>query len=116
MGELIDTQHGSSSLLAGIAVVLCLHLIFKVGEFLWNMLKKKSELSDLSVERLTNALKVNTSAVEKLEHEINRVKQDLSQIPHLKRSLNRAFSAIKMMAGEEWPKIREGIVDDIPDA
>lgn len=117
MEGLVDTQHGIPTLLAGIAVVLCLHLLFKIGEFLWTMLKKKSELSDLSVERLTHALEINTGAVKKLEIELNHIKQDLSQIPRFKSDLRRAFLALRIMSGEDWPKIRAEIMEeDLPDA
>ncbi len=116
MEGLVDSQHGSSTLLAGIAVMLCLHFVFKVGEFLWNMLKKKSELSDLSVEKLTTAINHGTNAIEKLEHELISLKKDMAQIPRFKHDLRRAFMAIRIISGEKWPKIREELMDiEFPD-
>lgn len=116
MESLVDSQHGSSTLLAGIAIVLCLHLFLKISEFLWNMAKKKSDLSDLSIEKLTVALNHSTSAIEKLEHEIISVKKDIAQIPRFKHDLRRAFMAIRIISGEKWPKIREELMEiEFPD-
>lgn len=110
--DLLDTKHGIPTLLATIAVVLCLHLILKVGEFVFDILKKKNEISEQSVSNLTTALGVATKAVDKLECRIAEVEKDLSEIPKFKLDLRRLFSAVKFVAGDEWPKVRKHIMDE----
>lgn len=109
---LIDTKHGVPTLLATIAVVLCLHLLAKIGEFAWDLFKKKSELSEQSVQKLTTALEINTQAVTKLECRIQEVEAELSEIPKFKQDLRRLFSAVKSMAGDDWASIRKHIMED----
>ncbi len=78
------------------------------------MMKKKSELSDQTVIQLTDALKNNTSAVEKLEYEFDRVKQELAQLPRFKSDIRRAYLALRILSGDKWSKIREEIMNDGP--
>jgi hypothetical protein len=109
---LIDTKHGIPTLLATIAIVLCLHFFLKVGEFVFDMLKKKNEISEQSVSNLTAALGVATKAVDKLEGRIAEVEQVLSEIPKFKTDLRRLFAAVKFMAKEQWADVRKHIMDD----
>lgn len=106
MEGIIDTQHGTSVLLASIVVVLCVHLIFRIGEFVFEMQKKRNEVSEDSIRNLTAALQVNTAAVEKLQGRMNEMDQKLADIPKFKQDLRRAFTALKYLAGNEWNDVR----------
>lgn len=109
---LLNEKQGIPTLLASIVVVMGLHLLFKVGEFLWEMLKKKTEVSEKSIENLTGALQKTTEAVRRLDDRLVEIEKDLSQMPKIRLDLRRMFSAIKHLAGENWKEIREIIMED----
>ena len=109
---LLNPDGGVATLLAGIIIILALQLIAKLGEFAWGFVKKKSELSEQSINRLSSSLEANTKAVEKLEYRIVEAEQTISEIPKLKQDLRRLFTAVKRIAGDEWTDIRKDILDD----
>lgn len=113
MEALLDTKNGVASLLASICALLAFHLLFKVGEFLWEILKKKNEVSEQTFEKLTAALQVNTRAVHELKTQIHGIERDLSEIPKLKLDLKRLFSAVKTISGDKWPSIRREIMEEV---
>lgn len=100
------------SVLTGILTMMCLHLLFQLGKFVWEMWKKKSEVTDKNIQKLVLAMDTNTKAVQDLAHDIVDVKGELSQIPKFKKDLSRLFTAIKHLAGDEWPEIRKAIMED----
>ncbi len=112
MTTFLDTEHGIPTLLASIAVILALNLFAKIGEFLWGFVKKKAEISEQSIEKLTAALQVNTQAVQNLDHLIAEGEQTISEIPKFKQGLRRLFVAVKHIAGDEWTDVRKIIMDD----
>lgn len=99
--EEILNAHG----LQAVCVILSLHLFAKVGEFLWDIIKKKSEISDETVKRLT-------VSVQHLDNTMKEIKKDLAEIPKFKQDLRRLFTAVKLMAGEDWKDIRKAIMED----
>lgn len=101
----IDTQHGISGLLVSVCILLTAQLLWKVGEFLWKMKEKKDQLSEESVHHLTKAVESNTKAIEELGDKV-------AKIPKYEVDLKRLFSAVKLVAGERWPKIRKEIMDE----
>lgn len=109
---LLNTEGGVATLLASIIVILALQLIVRVGEFAWGFVKKKNELSEQSINRLSNSIELNTKAVEKLEYRIIEAEQTISEIPKFKQDLRRLFSAVKRIAGDDWNDIRKEILDD----
>lgn len=111
MEGLIDTQHGTSALLAGIVVVLCLHLLAKIGEFLFEMFKKKEETTEKNLERLTEALKANTELVQKLDSRITAIERDLNEVLKFRIDFRRLFSAVKFIAGDQWPEAKKAMKD-----
>lgn len=112
MEGLITTSQGIPALLASIAVVLAAHLVFKMGELAWTFLKKKNELSEQTVEKLTTALQINTQAVKNLEARLNDIEKNLAEIPKFKLDLRRIFSAVKYISGDKWADIRKVIMED----
>lgn len=109
---LLNTENGVPTLLAGIVIILCLHLVMNIVKFLWGFLKKKNELSEKSIERLTISLEANTKAVEKLDHRIAEAEQTIAEIPKFKTDLRRLFLAVKRIAGDDWKQIYKEIQDD----
>lgn len=110
--ELLNTKEGIPALLASIAVIMSLHLIFKMGEFVWEIIKKKNEVSEKSIENLNEAIQANTKAVQHLEMKIQDIEKNLSEIPKFKLDLRRLFTAIKFMSGENWKEVRSVIMDE----
>lgn len=111
MLKFLDTE-SAPALLASIVVILAAQLLFRVIEFLWGFYKKKDELSEKSIEKLTAAMNTNTEAVKGLETRIKDVEQHISAMPKFKQDQRRLFTAVKIMAGDEWPAIRKVIMDD----
>lgn len=105
MEGLLDTTHGTSTLLASLVIIMALHLFFKIGEAVWNYLKKKSELSEQSVTGLT-------AAVLKLESRLEKIEKELSVIPKLRLDLRRIFIAVKQLAGDNWEEIKKLIMEE----
>ena len=69
-------------------VVIGFHLIFQMGKFLFSMLKKDKSASDETVNKLT------------------------VEVEKLRKDLQRFYSAIKMIAGDNWEKVSEKIQKD----
>ena len=98
MDKLFDTEHGLPSLLAGITVILALHLVLKIGEVLWEVYRKKDELSAKNVESLkTTMLSVESRMI--------AIERDLNEVLKLRKDLKVYFEAVKLTAGARWPKI-----------
>lgn len=108
----LNTEGGVPALLASIVIILALHLLTRVAEFLWGFVKKKSELSEQSINRLATSLEANTKAVEKLDLRIREAEETIAEIPKFKQDLRRLFTAVKHIAGEEWVEIRKSILED----
>lgn len=112
MESFIDTQHGIPTLLASIAVVLALHLVFKLGEFVWKLSQKDSEKNLQSLQKLIAALESNSKEVEKLSCSMKEIEKDLAEMPKFKLDLRRVFTAVKLLSGDRWQKIRDDIMED----
>lgn len=112
MESLIDSQHGTPTLLATIAAVLCLHLLMKMGEFMWAFLKTKNDASEETISNLTKALKLNTLSIDKLELRLSNIDKEISALPKYKLDIRRMFAAVKTLAGDEWVDIRKQIMDE----
>jgi len=108
----IDSQHGISGLLASIAVLLALHLVTRVGSFLWDMKKEKDKLSEKTVQDLVAAVDDNTKMVEDLASDLRKFEAAVAELPKLKLDLRRLFAATRIIAGDEWPEIRDEIMRD----
>jgi len=82
--ELLSSKHG----LLYVGIILLLHLFFRVAEFAWGVWKGKSDITEISVTELK------------------------AEIIKLRTDLRRYYAAIKLIAKDEWPKIREEIMDE----
>lgn len=108
----IDTEHGLPTLLASIVIVLSLHFLLRLGEFIWKQYEKRGQLSETSIRDLTNALNKNTAEMDRLACRIEKVEQHLVDIPKLKLDLRRLFSAVKIISGDEWQNVRKKIMEE----
>lgn len=110
--DLIDTKHGLAVLLASICVILTLLLVIQVAKFVWSIIKEKQQASENTVAENTKAVQSLTKSTESLNARLGEVEKHLSEIPKMKKDLRRNFNALKLIAGKDWPKIREALDDD----
>jgi hypothetical protein len=110
MKELLNVslEHG----VAGICVLLTIFILMKVGEFVWAILKEKRALSEDSVKKLTKAVEDNTIASRHLEDRLKALEQSAADLPKFKTDVRRFYAAIKEVAGDRWPQIRDEILKD----
>jgi hypothetical protein len=101
MSELLDKNNGLTTLLAGIAIVLCLHLLLKIGEVVMESIKKKGEHTDQ-----------NRVDIIKLEYHFKELNGKLDRLLKIDTDVRRAFTGVRLLAGEKWPEIRKEIMHD----
>lgn len=95
MEKILFEQYG----IAGIILLLA-------AKFIWDVLKSKNKES-------SDAIKYNTIAVKELTLAIDKMKEQLAEIPKLKTDMKRSFLAHKILAGDKWSEIRKEIMEDI---
>ncbi len=101
-----------SGLLAGLIIILALHLIVKVAEFIVDVLKKKNELTEKNIAHLISALSLNTEAVHALEVRMRKVEDQITEASKIKIDIRRLFLAIKVLAGDQWTDLKKSITED----
>ncbi len=111
MESLIDSQHGASTLLAGLVIILCLHLVLKLAQFLYEMARKKNELSERNIESLSNSLKTAIDSIQSTNSRLAAVERDLNEVLKFKLDFRRLFSAVKYIAGDKWPEAKKAMKD-----
>lgn len=115
MEQLLSPEHGVSALLAGIAILLAIHVAR--GFF-----DKKEKLTDQainelkkSVDRLRTVLAGNIETTIRLEEQMKGAIADREELQQLKEHLKKTFIAVRLVAGDKWPKIKAQVFDeDIP--
>lgn len=114
MEKLMEAAGGNlSGILAAIAVTLCLHLLAKIGEFLWKLREKRDSLTESGIEKLSSAVQLNTNASEKLEHRIKALEHTFTDLGKAKLDMRRLYAAVKQLAGDKWPEIRRHIMEEV---
>lgn len=108
MEKLLTLEYG----IAGLCVLVTLSILVKVGEFLWVHKKEKDVLSNVEIKKLTSAVEANTAASSHLENRLKNLEEKYSDLPKFKEDMRRFYAAIKVMAGEEWPTIRDEIIKE----
>lgn len=108
MAKLFSVQYG----IGGICVLLTIMVLLEVGKFLWAIQAKKASLSEQAVLDLTKAVQANTVATQFLEQRLQHLEISMSELPKLKLDLRRFYTAIKTIAGDKWPNIRDEIMKD----
>lgn len=93
METILDPQH-AGILLACLVVGICLNFAAFIGWVLWQVLRKKTDGYDMLAPRIT------------------AMERDMGEILKFKNDFNKLFSALKYLAGDKWPKIREKLKQD----
>src|ERR1044072_2299250 len=116
MDSVIDGQHGATTLIAGLVIVLALQVILKVGEFIFKSVEKKEDLKEttmqnlkVSIDNLCTQLATNIEATHRLEERMRAVEGGVSEVANMKTNVRKAFSALKFLAGDEWPQIKKEV-------
>lgn len=108
MEKLFSLEYG----VGGMCVLLTLMVLLKVAEFLWNLREKKESMSEAAIKNLTQAVEANTKATQHLDGRLQFLEKSLSELPKFKTDIRRFYAAIKEVAGDKWPRIRDEIMKD----
>lgn len=101
MEDLFSLKYG----IAGVCILLTLQSLMKMAEFLWGLREKKDSVSEAAIKELTLAMEANTK-------EIHLLKTAVGELPKFKKDVRRFYTAIKTLAGDEWPDIRKELLED----
>ncbi len=112
MEKLVEDGHGVTVLLAGLVIILSLHLITKIGHFIWEFNQEKHQLTEKSIDNLTQMLASNTSAIHSLEEKLSKVHHEIEALNRFKIDIRLLIDAVKHLAGDKWPEIRKIIIED----
>jgi hypothetical protein len=91
--------------LAGILILGFFHLVLMLAKFFWGLRKAKEDTSE-------ETLKYNTQAVQNLPMSLEKLKDQISALPKMQKDLKRSFVGIKIIAGNDWPRIRKEIEEE----
>lgn len=108
MEHMFSLEYG----VTGVVIMLAIHLLVKVGEFLWGLKEKKESASEQAVLELTKAVEDLTDSSKLLDVRIRSLESSLSELPKIKVDIRRFYTAVKIMSGEKWPDIRKQITED----
>lgn len=116
MEGLLDSPHS----VGAICVLLSLHLLVKIGEFAFSLLKKKNETTEKQINEISQrvneislALTQNTQAARDLRIQIGILEREITDLAKLKMDTNKLFSVVKILAAAKWPKISKMVATDI---
>ena len=101
MEGIVTTNNGVTVMLAGLIVILCLHLVMKIVSLALDAYKKKSETTDL--------LAIN---VKELSTRLSALERDMNEILKFRHDFRRLFTAVKALSGDKWPEIRKAVLQD----
>lgn len=103
--RILESDQSIPQLLLTIVVLIFAYITLRLVEFFWKQYKQKDERTEQLISELTEAVRENTISIKSLDNH-------MSEFPKIKTDLNRMYSAVKMMAGDDWPRIRKEIMDD----
>jgi len=106
MEKLLDAS-SLPTLVATGCVLVAMHLLMRVGEFLWRFKERKDQLTEKTIQSLARAVESNTLALAKIDADLKSL-----NLGKLKTDLRRAFHAVKLLAGDKWSPIRKEIMED----
>lgn len=98
--------------ISGLCVLLTIMVLMRVAEFVWKLYEKKESLSESAVINLSRVVQENTIALQMLDLRLKNIEASISELPKIKNDLRRFFSAVKEIAGERWPEIRDELMKD----
>lgn len=111
MEELINSK-GISALV----IILGLHLLVNVAKILLRFFVKEQEKEkvnyDYQITKIDLTLTQVNESVRDLRVQLGMLERELADVGKFKSDSQALFSAIKFMAGEDWPSVRKAIDDD----
>lgn len=113
MDKLLDLKDGPTGFLVSLCLILTFQLIFSVAKFVWSMREKRENASEKAIMELTDVVRKNTVATEKLDYRLSQVEIGLNSLKKFKLDLRRYYTALKMLSGDRWPSIRDEIMSDV---
>jgi Na+/phosphate symporter len=111
MDQLLEAK-SIPALLVVMTIFMALHLIKGLAEFMWKLKRDGDSASETSIKNLTEAMSKNTTTMEHLDNRLKGIETLVTSLPKMKADLRRLFSAVKTVAGENWPEIRKEIMYD----
>ncbi len=108
MDKFFSLEYG----VGGICVLITIQILVKAGEILWNVKKEKDAISKSEVQKLTGAVVDLTAATTHLDCRLEKIEISVSEFPKFKTDQRRFYAAIKELAGDKWPQIRDEILKD----
>jgi hypothetical protein len=79
----------------------------------WDMYKNRTKKDDDRFEKLIASLHKNTESNAKLEFRLSRMEDALGSLPRMKDGIRKIFNILRYQAGEDWPKLRKIMDDDL---
>ena len=104
--HLIDSSHGTTVLIAGLVIILCLHLVVKIIETIRNDSRQKNK-------DIEEQLKHLTEAVQQYNNRLSDVEREVATLPKTKVDIRRIFNIFRYQAGDNWAKYRQMMDDDL---
>lgn len=108
MEKLFSLEYG----IGGVCVLLTLMVLLRVAEFVWKMVERKGKISEETLETLVRAVRESTVAMKFQDQRLKSIEDAVSELPKIKTDLRRFYAAMKEIAGDQWPAIRDEILKD----
>lgn len=94
-------------------VILALHLIAKLVEFLFSIFRKKSEVVDQSISQIDLALTANTRAMNELRIQMQLLEREMAVVHKLSGNVQELFTGIRYLSGPDWSEVRKAMKEDV---
>lgn len=105
---MFDLKYG----VAGICVMLTVLVLVQAAKFVLSVKAEKDKISQKSLEELIDAVDSLTIAMNILKVRIDEAEKSLGLLPKFNTDVRRFYAAIKALAGDKWPAIRNEILED----
>lgn len=106
--EGLNLEHG----VLGLLIILALQFVLSLFKLLWAVFKGKEKSTDAQITKIDLTLTQFDNAVRELRVQIGLFERELIEVHKFKADSQKLFSAIKIMAGKDWPKIRKAMEED----
>lgn len=101
MNDILALKYG----VAGVCVMFTILILVEVAKFyVRHRQQRESTLED--------TIKALTKATVSLENRLGAIEKSTSDVPKLREDLRKFYSAIKTIAGDKWPQIRDDLKEN----
>lgn len=90
--------------IVALIAVFSLRVVMETIKFGWSLVKKKSEITDKSIDRLEHS-------IDELKAEITCLNAEIVALNKIKVDLRRNFEVLRTLAGTKWDEIMKAILD-----